>query len=427
MWIIPPSIRSAYALASGCSTKDSTPDLDTWASEAARSCTLNGKPTPSPSWKRAWKKEAYLRRLSGSAISPNSRQASFAAWWIASLQDSRARIYPSPESAPDSTASAAAYSSKSSASQPIAARGSCFWRTSQASLLPPQPLWIKLPPPKLPDNATDQQVMQWENRMMLCSKEQPPASWENWPTSGGTRNGSLYQRPTWEPATAGRGGSASRGEWMTPNVPNGGRHVPPELVASKGMTEDGQKRTVGQAASWPTPDAHARERTNRSQSPGAAIRPTIALAAAQWPTPATRDHHAQGATHNTASKSDSLATVAQHKWPTPASRDHKGANSAEHALVTGGGRKHMDQLANFVAYSPLVQATRDGQTSSEITPNSPLRLNPLFAAWLMGWPSTWTIAEPHASNAQATELWRSKLRSQLSSLLGEQELRREAA
>jgi hypothetical protein len=33
--------------------------------------------------------------------------------------------------------------------------------------------------------------------------------------------------------------------WLTPTVPNGGRSVSAELVASKGMTEDGQKRTVG--------------------------------------------------------------------------------------------------------------------------------------------------------------------------------------
>ena len=37
MWITPLSIRSAFFLESGCSTKDCMPDLDTWASEAARS------------------------------------------------------------------------------------------------------------------------------------------------------------------------------------------------------------------------------------------------------------------------------------------------------------------------------------------------------------------------------------------------------
>ena len=40
-------------------------------------------------------------------------------------------------------------------------------------------------------------------------------------------------------------------------------------------------------------------------------------------------------------------------WPTPAARDCKGANSREHCEVTGSGRKHMDQLANAVAYPDL--------------------------------------------------------------------------
>jgi len=79
----------------------------------------------------------------------------------------------------------------------------------------------------------------------------------------------------------------------------------------------------------------------------------------------------------------------------------------------------MDQLANFAAYSPLAQQIRDGQESSPSTPNSPRHLNPIFGAWLMGWPSAWVIAEPHASSALATASWRSKLRQELSSLCGE--------
>lgn len=67
------------------------------------------------------------------------------------------------------------------------------------------------------------------------------------------------------------------------------------------------------------------------------------------------------------------------------------------------------------------QATQDGRTSSENVQNSSRRLNPLFASKLMGWTSTWTIAEPSVLSASATELWRSKLRSQLSCLLEGQE------
>ena len=87
----------------------------------------------------------------------------------------------------------------------------------------------------------------------------------------------------------------------------------------------------------------------------------------------------------------------------------------------------MDQLANFVAYSPLAQPTRGGQESSLNTLNSRRHLNPLFAAWLMGWPSTWVIAEPHASSASATESWRCALQQQLLYLFDGQDSHREAA
>lgn len=86
-----------------------------------------------------------------------------------------------------------------------------------------------------------------------------------------------------------------------------------------------------------------------------------------------------------------------------------------------GGGNRMDQLANAATYSPLAQATQDGQTSSATTPNSRLHLNPLFGCKLMGWPSTWVIAEPHASSASETVLWRCNVRQQLSYLLDEQD------
>lgn len=87
----------------------------------------------------------------------------------------------------------------------------------------------------------------------------------------------------------------------------------------------------------------------------------------------------------------------------------------------------MDQLANFVAYSPLVHQTQDGLESSPLNPGSPQpstkRLNPYFGERLMGWPLGWTSATaPSASNALEMELYRSKLQSHLSLLLGEPDL-----
>jgi hypothetical protein len=276
----------------GCSKQEFTPDLNSWASEAAQFCTLNGKLSQSTAWRRAWKKESWLQRLSGLAILPDCPQSNFGGWWMESLQASRAKTSQLQGGALASTESDPAFSSKCSMLQMIAVRGSSFWRTSQASLLPPPPLWTK--------------------RKANSMKEQPPESWENWPTVGGMRNGSLFLRPMWVPVMGVPGGSASHGgwatpdcntstrsngmmgpnireqasQWMTPNVPNGGRSVSAELVASKGMTAEGEKRTVGlesQIRHWATPNAHDGRR------PGADLNSTqgmnLSRDAAMWPTP----------------------------------------------------------------------------------------------------------------------------------------------
>ena len=213
-----------------------------------------------------------MRRLCGAAIFGTLMQRDFETWWIASLPVSRAKTSPSLAGVPDSTANDPGCSSMSPTSQTLAVRDSSFWRTSQASLLPPPPLWTK---PKA--NSTNARL---------------PESWENWPTAGGMRNGRIYARPMLVPVTNAIDGSALHGAWLTPNVPNGGRSVPPEVVASRGMTSAG-KRTVGlesEVRHWATPDANALERTNRSDSAGAAVRPTLALAAAQWATPTSTEN-----------------------------------------------------------------------------------------------------------------------------------------
>jgi hypothetical protein len=84
-------------------------------------------------------------------------------------------------------------------------------------------------------------------------------------------------------------------------------------------------------------------------------------------------------------------------WPAPAARDHKGANSAEHLLVSSGSL-HLDQLPNFVEHvflpqsSPGLPTLAGGSTSSTDIPNSNQpsvrrKLNPIFVEALMRWPT----------------------------------------
>ena len=162
--------------------------------------------------------------------------------------------------------------------------------------------------------------------------------------------------------------------WMTPNVPNGWRHVPPELIASKGKTADGQKRTiglesqtkywatprandaekrgtvalregmpelVGQAQAWPTPRGTdgTKGGPNQAGSKGDLMLPS---AAAQWPTPnvcspnSMRGNAQDPAKRRAQGHQVNLQDVAAY-WPPPAARDAKGSNSKLHCTETEGG------------------------------------------------------------------------------------------
>jgi hypothetical protein len=243
-------------------------------------------------------------------------------------------------------------------------------------------------------------------------------------------------------------------QWLTPNVPNvpnGGRSVSEALVQSKGMTPDGEKKTVGlesqtrywatptssehtgaghleskqgaqnlrtQVDVWPTPKATDGTKGGPNQA-GSKGDLTLPSATAQWPTPDAALHAGGNTSPGPAGFRPNIALAAEQflpvsARPTPAARDSKGPNSEAHVTTNGTGRMHMDQLANFVAFSPLVQQTPDGEQSSPRTLSSRRHLNPLFGSWLMGWPSTWVIAEPHASSALATASFHCALQQRLS-------------
>lgn len=129
--------------------------------------------------------------------------------------------------------------------------------------------------------------------------------------------------------TGASGGSASRGdEWLTPNVPNGGRSVPEEIVAAKGATENG-KRTVGlesQSKFWTTPQAHdVTERGSGQQPSSKAGNACLARDARLWPTPVSNDDNKSPDAHlamkarmkgGPRTQITSLSVLTQ-LWPTP--------------------------------------------------------------------------------------------------------------
>lgn len=407
---------------------------------------------PQQSWQRAAKKAAWTQLLCGPTYSPSTLQRGMTLW-IASSRDSRARICPLRAAGLGSTESVAGSSSTFSTLPMLAVRGASFWRTSQESLVPQLPLWTKKAPPSMSGITTPKAFRKWALKMAAYSKERPPESWENWPTAGGMRNGTLFQRPTWVPAMGGQGGSALRGDgwatpdcntstysngkmgpnirqqasqWLTPNVPTGGRSVSAELVASKGMTDAGEKKTVGlesQTKHWATPNAHDGRR------PGADLRSTqganLSRDAAVWPTPRGTDG-TKGGPNQAGSKGDLMLPSAAAQWPTPAASEARlgyqdwtrGMKGTQVSLSTVAMDHHAHSSHLAQQTHPGPQSLSDGQSLPQ---PSTKRLNPAFVEWLMGWPVGHTIAEPRDYAAEEMELWRSKLQSQLCAFFDGQE------
>lgn len=407
MWLF---IPSNCVPESECSEKVSAPHSSILDSNIEPFVTWSGKPVQPANLSRLWKRERSMRHLFGLTCERSTAQRGADAW-IASLPDSRAKTYQSRESGPVSTANALDSSSTLPTSPMLAVRDSSFWRTSQASLLPPPPLWTK---PKA--SSTSARL---------------PESWENWPIAAGMRSGRIFARPTSVQITNAIGGSALHGEsWHTPTT-----------MAAKGVEyqrqADGSNLAIlsGQAQQWATPDANALERTNRSDSLGAAIRPTLALAAAQWSTPQTPSGgrsvsaevvESRGKTEN-GKRQVGLESEVRH-WATPTSSENSNRTTKMapthgngHGIVLAG------QAADMTTSLRPVLSTIDGRELSPTARTLRRRLNPAFACWLMGWPIWWTNPAITNSVKLETELWRSKLQLQLSRLLGAPESFKDAA
>lgn len=203
----------------------------------------------------------------------------------------------------------------------------------------------------------------------------------------------IFARQKWEQATA----ESACSSWPTARVTQGG------YTRDNGDPAKERTSLEGLAEQWETPSVAVTEgsrltrggkRSNEMLLTGQAM---AVSEAKDWATPCARDHFPPHTAEYIAGKKAqghgmrNLVDEAT-AWPTPAARATKGANSADH-LENGTGRKHLDQLPNFVSHClPPDHPTRSGPKSS----NERRTLNPLFVEWLMGWPIGWTALEPVA-------------------------------
>ena len=196
---------------------------------------------------------------------------------------------------------------------------------------------------KWPESSVryDLATSSWKTAHCLW-EEDLPWSLVTLPTWGMTRNGSVYRHPTAERPISGIGA----GLWQT-------------IVA-----DDSADRANGKWNSRGEPKLSAQ-----------------VLHPEHWPTPTVcGNYNRKGAS---ATSGDGLATaVTQRTWPTATATASKGWSPNHNRAMTD------DRLD----YSVERESFRPGQQ----TP--PMRLNPEWVEWLMGWPIGHTALEPLATD-----------------------------
>lgn len=170
----------------------------------------------------------------------------------------------------------------------------------------------------------------------------------------------------------------------TPNTPNGGRSLKNcEMTSPTVAYKNGKKRQVDLNAvlqMLPTPTVNGNHnRAGLSEKSGNGLATSLAMLS----TPQARDYRSadKPTSSNFQRKQKKGWTIDLNSQiamlPTTATRDYKGTNSDEHLAKERG---HHDQLPNALKM------------------NTGLKLQPAFAAWMMGFPEDWTLLPFLASN-----------------------------
>lgn len=441
--------------------------------------TLSGTATQRPlSW-RGWKTRPWIQLLSGTMFPPSTLDHGVASW-IASLRATRA----SPSVLPGKDLERMILAISGRISNGILSRyshGSAFLKTCRGT----SDLGLTLFSPTYGEWATElKRACLARQKLALLTNGTASSSSVSWATpkvATGDYQYDANKDPIWnlqgqarlwatpqahdeknprDPERAeergeGRDLADDALNWATPRSRDwkDSGSLPPSRELDPGTATLGQQV----AAQWPTPtamDGATDTRVNRSDSPGAAVRPILSTLAKDWPTPMAKDSTSSsdtmirgnptlnGATRNweTPKTSDQfgareedgkrgvgLNTQAQSEnWPSPRAEDSESCGNHPDSTdsLTGATANWASPRANdFQQDSPGATAIR-GKLNHQVSRTSlPAqtttlaghlcsrecrRLNPLFVEWLMSWPFGMT-----AFGSLETELtqWKRRWRS----------------
>lgn len=368
MWILPRSITSPFALVPAGSTSE----FARLFRLLAASLLWKSKPSPAPSWKRAWKAATWMRVLSGRIVEP-SRDESFVDWWTSSLAEPRVKTSPSPGSAQESTgrspASSGLSSKLSSRSNPNSSSGKTS--AGQGLLFPSSSTRSSLG--VTPGRPSRFALLTWEQATEESESSCSPTATDakasgaaGYSTESGRHSGTTLT-------------DAAVRQWPTPTADRAGSNQ------GGGMGRVGPVRPSLEtlASEWRTPSSS--ECSGGPQAPEKRLAGGHALRlrdqVSTWQTPRASDGDKGGP--NQALKGKPALTAQARRWGTPQSRDAKGAPGQGF----NAGSLTAEALLVFPSL-PAPETPTDGATTPSATAS--LRLSPDFVEALMGLPVGWT-------------------------------------
>ena len=214
---------------------------------------------------------------------------------------------------------------------------------------------------------------------------------ETWPRWGLMRNGECWERQTLVHRTS----ESASGLWQTPVADDAANR------AAGKWNSRGEPKLSAQVM-WPTPLANSH--TGAGHGPNKTGAPNLQTMVSMWPTP-TRD----SATERTGryAQGGLPLTAAVHHWPTPTvcgNYNRKGASATSgDGIATAVTQRTYPTATAYKGWSPnhnradtddRLDYTVERESFSPGQQTPPMRLNPAWVEWLMGWPIGHTELKP---------------------------------
>ena len=339
MWILPKQIISASALA----TEELISDCEEFSQVAEQSLMWRSKPSQLRTWRQRWKRESWIKHLSG-RILKHSMQNHFVAWWTSyqvaiRVNHSQQQENDSEKMTPDISGRFCADQFELFAPEECSSRMSkdtSRWDCPQSSAI-----WKKM--------VTEQRG-EYSVRLKSeqVTKERESSSTENWPTAA-ARDWKDSPGPWMYNATNPDGTDRNRTDQLARAVYHRQWPTPPTAEAQKisNKANYGQKCLSNHPSIRGLPDREKLKKDGKNQE--------------QWPTPRAGDPGSR----KPGTGGKILEEEAKKNWATPEAQNQTGYQ------------------------------TKNGQVFPRLGSQTLGKLNPSWVEQLMGVPVGWTQLPIH--------------------------------